>query len=121
MLTATALKNKTDMLNAQSLLSNQREISTKKVLDSMFNSSQLASDNFDDEIDGMGTKLENRLVDIWKNKKLADEVINLEKILWDDLNNEFYDWVNQKFLVTISEAILKSFHSIHFSNLFVVK
>ena len=36
----------------------------------------------------------------------------MEKILWNDLNDEFYDWVNQKFLVTVSESILKSFFSI---------
>jgi hypothetical protein len=112
MLTATALKNKTDLLNAQSLLSNQREISTKKVLDTMFNANEIISENFNNEIDGLDTKLEKRLINIWKNKVLSDEIINLEKILWNDLNDEFYDWVNQKFLVTVSESILKSFFSI---------
>ena len=50
------------------------------------------------------------MTDIWSDNILVTEIKHLENVLWDDLNNEnFNQWLKEKYVKSLSEGLLKSF------------
>lgn len=109
MLTATALKNRCSLAEAQTHLAGKRVAALGKVLSRMFSTAALADD---DDDHAAGGKMRDRLLSLWADAASAAEIEAAERSLWDDLGADFDRWLRGRHLRTLVEALLSAVQTV---------
>ena len=107
MLTATALLKKLDLQQAQDKLGGDRTNSAARVLDVIFQMRGVSVSG--DEEDA---KLRKTLLELWDDATVRDELIRLERVLWDAPDIAFTAWVQQRYAASIAQALCAAMISI---------
>lgn len=110
MLTATALKVRCGLKEAQRLLDGKRIAAIGRVLTRMFSVSALDQDDADDHL--AGGKARQRLEALWSDPVCAAEIARAEAALWSNLGEDFEAWLRGRHLRTLAEACLSAVHTI---------
>ena len=109
MLSATALKNRCNLEEAQRQLAGRRPQAISKVLTRMFSAAALSDDEDDN---AAGGKMRDRLLGLWSNPATAAEIEVAERSLWEDLGADFDAWLRKRHLRTIVEAMLSAVQTV---------
>jgi hypothetical protein len=99
MLTATALRQRITLQQAQTLLSN-RVAAARHVADHIFGAQ--GTDDHGVDIDGRRT---TELLALWGDASFVGEIQRLEKLLWEPLGSDFDDWVRHRYVATLAQAV----------------
>jgi hypothetical protein len=100
MLTATALSRKCTLQEAQNHLLDVRVDAATKVLDVIFQIRGININGDEEE-----AKLRASLISLWRMPEICNEISALEFILWNPVDDSFYEWVHQRYAVTIAQAL----------------
>lgn len=101
MLCATAIRNNLSLQAAQTLLSNGRPGAARKVLEIIFQIRGLDPDGCEQE-----PRLKKDILNLWQNPIITGEIERLESVLWmTPPGPGFDDWVRQRYLATLVQAI----------------
>jgi hypothetical protein len=97
MLSATALKQRCSLAEAQQLLAGKRSQAARRVLDSIF---QVR------EVDGKESelRLKERIIEQWADPSVVRRMEELESVLWEDLGEPYQEWVRQRYVATMAQA-----------------
>ena len=98
MLTATALKNRCSLQDAQARLQSIRAEAARRVLDVIF---QVRSG---DEQDDSDTKLKQKLLALWSDSAICRHMTELETCLWTDPGQNYIEWLRRRFGATLAQA-----------------
>lgn len=96
MLTATSLHNDCSMEESQQLLQN-RTPAVERVLGAIFQMQ-------DPALPGDDGRLIESIREAWQHPRVITVVQELETLLWEPLDQEFYEWVRQRYVATIAQA-----------------
>ncbi len=96
MLAATALTQRCALADAVRRIPSRPDAAAK-VLNKMFP----AGGDDDHEVD---SKLTRRIVALWRDPVVREEVEKFEKLLWEPLGTDFDDWVRRRYVLTLAEA-----------------
>ena len=107
MLTATALSKKVELKDAQELLDNKRSQSSSKVLNFIFQMRGVNVAGAPEE-----ARLRTTLLDLWSNQTVLAEIKNLERVLWEDPDQEFKIWIRKRYAATLAQAIYSAMLSL---------
>lgn len=105
MLSATALKNRCSLEEAQMHLSGLRPQAIGKVLSRMFSMNALSDDVDDNDAGG---KMRDRLLALWTDRNTATAIEAAERTLWGELGADFDAWLRDRHLRTLVEALLST-------------
>ncbi|MBH56571.1 MAG: hypothetical protein CMJ82_05250 [Planctomycetaceae bacterium] len=98
MLTATALRNDCTLEEAQQRLEGKRLEAAERVIEAIFHIRD----------PGMQSQ-EGRLVEniraIWRNEDCVNVIRQLERLLWDNPGTDFHEWVRDRYVATLAQAI----------------
>lgn len=97
MLAATVLQNRCSFAGAQSLLTGNRPRAAAKVLDSIFQISNAESEE-------SKMRLKHRIMEQWGDAAIVARFSELERLLWEDLGDDFERWAKQRYFATIAQA-----------------
>src|SRR5205085_1525437 len=50
-------------------------------------------------------RLRTVLLDLWNNAAVRDEVIRLERVLWEEPDNDFAAWVRQRYAASLGQGL----------------
>lgn len=106
MLTATALRHKCTLHEAQTILAGNRLTAIGRVLSRMFSISTLDDEGADDH--QAGGKARERLEVLWRDQNCADEIVRAEAVLWAELGDDFRAWTRKRHMKTLAEACLSA-------------
>ena len=109
MLTATALKTRCDLAEAQQRLAGERVASLGRVLSRMFSVSALEDEAEDHHAGG---KVRLRLEGLWTDDRCAAEMARAEAVLWAPLDEAFEAWLRDRHLRTLAEACLSAVQAV---------
>jgi len=100
MLTATALRHRCTLPEAQQRLANVRSAAADQVLRTIFRSRG---------IDPNGVVLVGRqqteIRGLWDDPDVRAEIARCEAVLWRDPDNAFQDWVRSRYVATLANAL----------------
>lgn len=99
MLSATALKNSCSLEEAQRVLRGIRLNALRRVLDQII---PVATD--EDDSPEAPAKLRDKLVLLWSNEIVLDQIESLEAEMWKPLDANFFLWCKRRCLSAISQA-----------------
>lgn len=109
MLTATALKARCGLAEAQERLAGKRVASLGRVLSRMFSVSALEDEAEDHDAGG---KVRLRLESLWTDDGCAAEIARAEAALWAPVDDGFDAWLRDRHLRTLAEACLSAVHAV---------
>jgi hypothetical protein len=102
MLTATALKNRCSLQDAQVRLRGVRVQAARRVLDVIF---QVRSGSDEDDND---TRLKQKLLTLWEDGAVCGQMTKLEACLWTDLGENYTEWLRRRLAATLAQAFRTS-------------
>ena len=101
MLSATAIRNKISLPEAQRLVSGRRPESARRVLEIIF---QIRGVNPTGQKEK--SRLQQDILDLWQNPQVVSEIERLEAVLWNTPPGPNFDqWVRQRYLATLAQAL----------------
>jgi len=100
MLTATALLQKLALPQAQQALHGKRPEAAARVLDVIFQMRGVSATGVEED-----ARLRTTLLDLWNNAVIRDEIVRLERGLWDVPDNGFTAWVRQRYAASLAQAL----------------
>lgn len=98
MLLATAIRQRTSLASAQSLLQGSRIPALRRVLD------HILPIGDDDESHQPKAKLRDMLIGLWSDPVVLAEIESLEKTLWDPIDQTLIAWCKARGLSAIAQA-----------------
>jgi hypothetical protein len=99
MLLATALTQRCTLPHAQIVLRDNRLPALRKVLDQVI---PVATD--DDDSPEAPAKLRDRLLGLWSDPVVREEIESLERTLWEPLDDVFLEWCKGRGLSAMAQA-----------------
>ena len=99
MLSATALRNRCSLHEAQSFLAGRRAAAAKRVLDTIFQVRDISSHG--EEIE---TRLKSKIIDLWMDEVVVSRMEELETALWEDAGDAYDEWVRRRYAATLAQA-----------------
>lgn len=100
MLAATSLSKRCTLFEAQRLLKGKRIAAARRVLEEIFQVRNFPSDDAEEE-----SRLKQRILEQWENESVVERIEELESLLWVDLSDDYQNWIRDRFVSTIAEAI----------------
>jgi len=100
MLTATAMRQRCDLAEAQQALAGKRPEAAGRVLDVIFQMRGVNLGGAEEE-----ARLRTTLIALWRNPAVHDEIVRLEALLWIRLDAEFDYWIQQRYAASLAQAI----------------
>ena len=98
MLAATALANRCSLQDAQEKLSGKRPKVANAVMDRIL---RVGDGEGEDE----SSKLKDRLLEVWKNGIVISRIEELERVLWDELDGEYDEWIRERLVYTVAQGL----------------
>jgi hypothetical protein len=100
MLSATALKNRCGLREAQGRLLGVRVAAADKVMRTFF---QVA-----DPSGGSEGRTRRQIRELWSDPAVSAEVARLEAVMWDPPDAAFHEWCTRRYLATLAQAVRKA-------------
>jgi hypothetical protein len=100
MLAATASQKQYSLAEAQNLLAGVRPQAAAKVLDSIFQVQDIAADQEEEQ----KMRLKQRIIEQWSDAEVVKRFNELERLLWENLGDDFAEWVKKRYVATLAQA-----------------
>jgi hypothetical protein len=101
MLTATAIRKKILLPEAQQRLNSIRPEAARRVLEAIFQVRGVGLSGNEEE-----PRLKQDLLDLWRNATIVSEIERLESALWNNPPGpDFNEWIQKRYLATLAQAL----------------